>query len=298
MRYATAEAFRTAIERRLLSTSREQAVPLSRLRKLVVFDRLLARLMVVGPDRWMLKGAVALDFRYGSRVRTTKDLDLGCGEIEIVATSDLFAAQDIDLDDYFSFIISRTDALDEALEGAAVRYRVRAELANRRFEEVIVDVGFDGIAPMVTDIVSGPELLRFAGFEPVRVPTITIQQHIAEKLHAYTHVYAGDRQSTRVKDLVDLVLIRMLAEVHAGELRLALERTFQKRGRHTIPRQLPSPPPMWELRYPPMADAVGLSPNIRDGYEAAADFLNPVLSGSVTNETTWDPRHQAWLPKD
>ena len=32
-----------------------------------VFDRLLARLLVVAPNRWLLKGAVALDFRYGAK---------------------------------------------------------------------------------------------------------------------------------------------------------------------------------------------------------------------------------------
>ncbi|MBX5490763.1 MAG: hypothetical protein IRZ14_06360 [Chloroflexi bacterium] len=51
MRYATAAAFRTALEQRLLTVARQQDVPLVRLRKLVAFERLLARLMVVAPDR-------------------------------------------------------------------------------------------------------------------------------------------------------------------------------------------------------------------------------------------------------
>lgn len=55
MRYATAGAFRAALEQRLLTLAQQTGVPLVRLRKLVVFDRLMARLMAVAPNRWILK---------------------------------------------------------------------------------------------------------------------------------------------------------------------------------------------------------------------------------------------------
>lgn len=76
MKYATAGAFRAALEQRLITLANQTGVPLVRLRKLVVFDRLMARLSVVASSGWVLKGAVALNFRAGSRFRTTKDLDL------------------------------------------------------------------------------------------------------------------------------------------------------------------------------------------------------------------------------
>ena len=53
----------------------ERGISLTRLRKEVVFDRLLARLLRVAPHRWLLKGALALDFRLEERARTTMDLD-------------------------------------------------------------------------------------------------------------------------------------------------------------------------------------------------------------------------------
>lgn len=65
MKYATPGAFRTALEQRLLTAAREAGLPVVRLRKLVVFDRLLARLLIAAPDRWLLKGALALDLRLG-----------------------------------------------------------------------------------------------------------------------------------------------------------------------------------------------------------------------------------------
>ena len=113
MRYATAAAFRTALEQRLLAASRQQAVPLALLRKLVAFERLLARLLMVAPDRWVLKGAVALHFRLGARFRTTKDMDLGRWDDEGAAAEDFAAAERVDLGDHFRFAVVRTDRLDQ-----------------------------------------------------------------------------------------------------------------------------------------------------------------------------------------
>jgi len=55
---------------------RDAGVPIQRIRKAVLFERLLARLQLVAPDRWLLKGALALDFRFGAGARATNDMDL------------------------------------------------------------------------------------------------------------------------------------------------------------------------------------------------------------------------------
>jgi hypothetical protein len=83
MRYASAGACRRALEDRLNQQARAARKQEVRLRKGVVFQRLLARLMAVAPDRWILKGGLALDFRLpdrpGARPRVTKDMDLARG---------------------------------------------------------------------------------------------------------------------------------------------------------------------------------------------------------------------------
>jgi hypothetical protein len=50
MRYHTSVAFRRALEDRLTNQSIQTQMPLVRLRKLVAFDRLLARLIQAEPD--------------------------------------------------------------------------------------------------------------------------------------------------------------------------------------------------------------------------------------------------------
>ncbi len=245
MRYATPGAFRTALEQRLLTAAHEATLPVVRLRKLVVFERLLARLLVVAPDQWLLKGALALDLRLGGRSRTTKDMDLARYDDDEAATTDLLAAQAVDLGDYFTFAIERTGRLEVALEGAAVRYHVAAALDGRPFEDVIVDIGFADPIATVPETLQGPDLLRFAAIAPIAVP---IAQHVAEKAHAYTRMYAGERRSSRVKDLIDLVLIRFAIAFEADRIQGALRATFAQRGTHPLPAALPLPPADWDPR--------------------------------------------------
>lgn len=60
MRYETSASFRRALEERLRQHSQASAMPLARLRKMVAFERFLARLVTAQPDSWVLKGRLAL----------------------------------------------------------------------------------------------------------------------------------------------------------------------------------------------------------------------------------------------
>ena len=65
--YRSGAAFRRALEERLRSRSLDAGVPLVRLRKTVAFDRILARLIQLQPDRWILKGGFAIQFTPGGQ---------------------------------------------------------------------------------------------------------------------------------------------------------------------------------------------------------------------------------------
>ncbi len=296
MRYASAPAFRQALDVRLGALSRDTGRSLVRLRKEVAFDRLLARLVVAAPDRWLLKGALALDYRFGDRSRTTRDIDLATTGDEASATADLLAAQAIDLGDFFTFIIERTGALDRLADAAAVRYHVAAELAGRTFDEFVLDVGFDPPIGVEPARLRGPDLLAFAGIEPVEVPALPLEDQVAEKVHALSRGYGdGSHPSPRVKDLVDLVLIAAEAEPDADRLREAMERTFARRASHPLPVALPRPPADWRVPYGRMARTIGLDGDLRGGHAMAARMLDPILA-SETSSATWDRAAGAWRP--
>lgn len=66
-----------ALERRLPESSKQTGLPITRLRKAIVFERLVARLIRAGGDRRVMKDAVELELRTKVQNRATKDLDLG-----------------------------------------------------------------------------------------------------------------------------------------------------------------------------------------------------------------------------
>jgi predicted nucleotidyltransferase component of viral defense system len=282
VKYRTAEAFRTALEQRLKNQAEASGVALMRLRKRVAFERFLARLTVAEFGDWALKGAFALELRLGLRTRTTKDIDLARTDDEEAATEHLNAAAVVDLGDFFDFEVRRTPALDEAAGFRAVRYTVRADLAGRRFEQFPVDVALSESSSSQAEPLLMPSSLEFAEVSASRLPVVGLEQHVAEKLHAYTGTYGPDgRESTRVKDLVDLVLIGELAELDAERLGRALATTFEQRGSQPLPATVPPPPRSWARPYAELAREVGIAVDIGMGHAAVGDLLNPVLASDL-----------------
>ena len=290
MRYASAARFRQALEQRLRDRSKATGSSHIRLRKTVVFERLLARLAVAAPARWTLKGALALDLRLRNRSRTTKDIDLVRHDDEEAAVGDLIEAASRDLGDFFSFSMEGRARLGED-EGATVRFRIRAELAGRVFENVIVDIGFSDPLGWPPEVVRGTDLLAFADVEPVEVPVVPLEQQVAEKVHAYTRTYGG-RPSSRAKDLVDLVLVKRSAELEGAKLRAALQGVFEGRRQHSLPPSLPPPPRQWVVPYRKLATEVSLELEMASGHREAADLLDPVLGGQ--DSLRWDPAEGRW----
>jgi Nucleotidyl transferase AbiEii toxin, Type IV TA system len=123
--YATAAAFRVALETRLKSIAAAEGADLQRLRRQVSFDRLLARFFKKRNAPWLLKGGYAMELRLRT-ARTTKDIDIslpadaatGFGS-EILTELQLSARTD--LEDFFQFTIAEPqmnlDAAPQAERG-------------------------------------------------------------------------------------------------------------------------------------------------------------------------------------
>jgi Nucleotidyl transferase AbiEii toxin, Type IV TA system len=288
--YMTPAAFRNALESRLKNAARERSFGTTRLRKVVTFDRFLARLVAVASDRWLLKGGAALDFRLKNRARTTVDLDIAFLAEQVQVDADVIAATRADLGDYFTFDAERVPVpIDQ--EDAAASFRVRAYIGGRLFEQIRLDVAWSD--PFLgREHVRGEDLLGFAGIEPATVPSIPIAQHLAEKVHAYTREYVSGH-SSRVKDLVDLVLIALHRELDAEQLRDALGATFTARDTHGVPVVFPVPPAEWKGSYRRMAEEVAITTDIGEAHRIAAALLEPVLSGE-THSGVWLPEEMRW----
>jgi len=294
VKYATAAAFRQALDQRLKAEAANTGLGIGRLRKRVAFELFLRRLVAVAAGRWVLKGALALDFRLDVATRPTKDIDLGRDDDEEPAIEDIIAAQELELDDFFTFTATRSDDFASTDEFSAIQFHVTAELAGRTFERFVIDIGFTDSISWTPDTLQTSDLLAFAEIERVAIPALPIPQHIAEKVHAYTRTYGvTQRPSTRPKDLVDILLIEGSSPVDASELRQAPKRTFVERSQLQPPASLPPPPPAWAEPYGRLAREVGVEADLDAAFSRAAAFLDPVLNGQATGH--WDTGTGNWM---
>ncbi len=253
MQYQSPPALRMAIEQRLLNESEATGISLDRLRRRVTYERIVVRLDLAEPDAWVVKGGLALDVRMGGRARATKDLDLGLRENAIEGNrlrDRLIEALATDPDeDWFTFAVGPAQQLQADQDARATwRYSVESALAGKQFGTLRLDVAPRTEELEPTDRVPLHNSLAFAGIPSRTVELIDINRHAAEKLHALTRSY-GNRPNTRVRDLVDLVLLVENDYLDDDGCRTAIRVTFEQRGTHEIPAELVDPPLAWTDDY-------------------------------------------------
>ena len=276
-RYATPAAFRSAVEAKLRDRARRVSAPAYILRRQAALERLIVRLARVAPDRWAVKGGLALDTRLGDRARVSLDLDADHLKGGEAARADLQRAAAEDVGDHFAFALVGSETLRDAGVGLAVRYALECSLAGRSFEPVQVDVTI--APPDVWDAQPArrPGLLTDLGLGPIDLLLVPLERQVAEKLHALTRTYRGG-ETTRVRDLVDLLLVRQHEHVDAAMLRNAIQQVFNRRATHPVPTRLPPPPRALAVAYRRAAEPVGVATTLDAARRTLADWLDPVLA--------------------
>ncbi len=283
-RFQTPQALRRALEDRLLALVRREGGDINRLRRQTAFDRLLCRLFREANAPWLLKGGYAMELRIQA-ARTTRDIDLairqlpgGAKEWDEAAIRNLLEnAAGFDLGDSFEFIIGEpTLDLDAAPYGGS-RYPVDAQMAGRRFAQFHLDVSAGDVLREPYETLEGRDWLGFAELPRAKVSAVSREEQFAEKLHAYTLPRQG-RPNTRVKDLVDLVLLSVSGTLDAARVRESIAATFRRRATHPVPATLPPPPEAWREPFAELASECGMAPEIEAHFAQVAAFLARVLS--------------------
>jgi nucleotidyltransferase AbiEii toxin of type IV toxin-antitoxin system len=225
----------------------------------------------------VLKGGLALE-------RATKDLDIAITDQRTdgddVRDELLDVLADDRYGDHFVFAVGRPQQLAADQGGRpGWRFPVDARLAGKTFANVRLDVVAraseiaDAIQPLTFQ-----SALAFAGYPAsVTVPTIDVNQHAAEKFHALTRDY-GARPNTRVKDLVDLVLLIEHDLIEPMLVARRLRPVFLARATHDIPAHLPEWPAAWRSEYDSVVANLGVeaatlnaASALVDGFWAACD---------------------------
>ncbi|MEE9384006.1 MAG: nucleotidyl transferase AbiEii/AbiGii toxin family protein [Nannocystaceae bacterium] len=291
--YTSPEAFKQALEQRLRTTAKTGAA-FVRKRQLLVFDRLLARIVAVFGDAVTLKGGLLLELRI-ERARTTKDIDLRMTGRPNDILAQLQKAARHEVGDLMTFEVGPDDAHPEiqndGMQYDGLRFRAECKLAGKRYGQPFgVDIVFGGPILGEPEVVAAKDILAFAGIAPPTLRLYPIETHIAEKLHAYT--MPRTRPNSRVKDLPDIALLATAQAIRATRLSDALKQTFAFRNTHSLPATFPEPPSTWAMPYIAMAREDQLAwPTLDEVVNAAKAFLDPVLAGNLN--VTWD--RETWL---
>jgi hypothetical protein len=282
--YASAGAFRKALEERLKSESRARQMDVNRLRRQVSFDRLLARLFRTEAVPWVLKGGYALELRFKA-ARSTIDIDLTVQRVVGALDNNsaaravretLQAAAAVSLDDWFEYTIGPPISDLTAAPYGGARYSVETRMDGRTFAKFHLDAGIGDVVIQPLETLECFDWLSFAGILQPKVRAISREQQFAEKIHAYT--LPRSSTNSRVKDLVDLLLLSRDNQVDKLRALNALRLTFERRNTHALPASLIAPPEEWRIPFEALAADCGLKIGLLEAFEELRQVCREVLA--------------------
>jgi hypothetical protein len=141
-----------------------------------------------------------------------------------------------------------------------------------------LDVGIGDAVMEPLEVIEGRDWLGFAGIASPSLYMIPREQQFAEKLHAYTLPRQG-AANTRVRDLVDMVLLIQWGTLAMAQVAEAIRVTFERRGTHAVLNVLPQPPADWQRPYDALAKECRLAHSadgafrILDAYAREGEIL-------------------------
>ena len=298
LRYSSAADFKQALEQRLRRAATGPAI--QRRRQLLVFQRLLARILPGLGRHIVLKGGLALEVRLGG-ARTTGDIDLVLFGSEATLLERLQALGQLDLGDFLTFEIqpdrSHPEVTGDGVLYGGKRFRVECKLAGKIYGARFgLDIVFGGTMLGDATRVTGEDYLGFAGIPAPDLLLLPVETHLAEKLHAYT--LPRTSPNARVRDLPDMALLATVPDpLHCHRITEAIRNTFDARGTHDAPGTLPLPPEAWRTSYADLAAEQRLRWRTLDGLVVAVRaFLDPVLRDDDCG--TWHRERWSWSALD
>ncbi|WP_230981207.1 nucleotidyl transferase AbiEii/AbiGii toxin family protein [Mycobacterium malmoense] len=212
----------------------------------MIFERIVARLQARESGRWVLKGGMALEVRLGGGARLTKDLDLGLRD-EVPDPADLHeclvGALSVDPDgDYLVLTVGPPVQLRED-GGGHVTWRVSVStyMADKPFGRIRLDISPRAYELDMTEKVTLPNSLDFAGIPIREFEIIDVNRHAAEKFHAMLRDF-GNRENSRVRDLIDLVILADHDLLTVATVADTVKRVWAERDGSAPPNALPPLP--------------------------------------------------------
>lgn len=243
------------LEKRLARVAREHGLDQERLRRWVSFLALCGVLERALQEQilrsYFLKGGVALELRFATRARATKDLDLGL-EGPRGSRVDLFQrALALGFDAFTFRLKAQTRDMEQA---DTVRVNVAVAYRTRAWQTIEIDLGRAGgqMIDLIDPQVAGLAELGLPVTSPVRC--LNMAEQVAQKLHACTSPNAAGR----ARDVLDILLVEMLQGLDYVRAADAAQRVFAARATHAFPPEF-NMPAEWRPEVEALAAQLGFA---------------------------------------
>jgi hypothetical protein len=197
-------------------------------------DRLLARVFSgASKANWLLKGGSSMLARVPNS-RETRDIDLlNCKEDIETAKSELIELSHVDLDDGFLFVFQSqteigTGEMQPYLTGMNLKFDVYigGQLKGKISIDLVTGHTLTGMPVIVLPV----NCLNISGIKYVPYRLYPIEDQIADKICAMHETHNGFR-SSRVKDLVDLLILALHCDIDGSLAVRAFELGYHLRNR-------------------------------------------------------------------
>ncbi len=293
--YKTPEALQMAVR----DAARNSPIETSRAIESFYYHRLLCRIFSRSDSKFVLKGGLGMLARTID-ARATRDIDLATEGLEIEkAVVELKELASIDLGD---FIVYRFDGMepirveDEYRDGYKVFFT--PVFGGRERARISIDLVANAVSYGEPDMLTPVDRVDVADLPVFDYLVYPVTSAIADKVCGIVGSYAG-KPSSRVKDLVDLVIYITTEDFDYGTLseRLSRELKMRKLELGDCFRVPVSWHENYSDRYSALSRRTGMDGPLQ-ALEAAETLvgkcLNPVLS-RAEGEARWNHKKLDWI---
>ena len=290
-----------ALEQAIKAAARRSGQDVGRAVEGFYAGRLLERVFSEERKPFVLKGgrgilARTLDARYTTDtdfLYRGDDLEEALGELKRLASKDLGDRME------FRFVSAdKIAATQEYRDGCRARFEVVLD-GTRRKSEIAIDLVADPVELGKADLVTPANRLDVKGLAVFDYLVYPVERTVADKVCATMQAYPGGRESSRVKDLVDLVLHVTRYGMAGSDLSKAIEREvgMRKIGQldaFRVPESWRGP---HEGAYRKAAAEVKI-PNrwlrVADAEGIVRTCVDPAIRREVEG-LNWDPEALKWI---
>ena len=255
-------------------------------------DRFLCRVFRDGRSDLVLKGGSGMLARIPN-ARSTRDVDFGL-VVSLDAdqtVADLVERVSADLGDFCRFeLTKREERMDENGYSRLLKLRFSTFVGAEEKDPVLIDLSLD-CAPTGEPTVADPVgRVPLEGVETAPYVLYPVCDQLADKLCATMEVQPGGYPSSRMKDLVDIVLIAHSQAVEWAELVAAVTAECTRR-KMDMPARFEAPA-FWKSGFSRFARRQGVDITFEEACDLASSLFDPALACDRCD--VWNPAELRW----